>query len=189
MPQTRPRPLPRFSWYRCVFSKENEEFSADASQVQEKSVEAAQSLLQEGGFDVAEQRVDARMPQRITAMAAVTKAMESDPEARQTSMRVYCGRCHSLRPVQFCWSFFRVQCCCLAVVSRPCPGLDLLRTFTMLINWSSTQQQEVSRLRAGIEMEQCKEKFVFVEIFMTGNSVPVVQRGMRCGRNKTYTKR
>ena len=31
-------------------------------------------------------------------------------------------------------------------------------------------------------MEQCKEKFVFVEIFMTGNSVPVVQRGMLCGK-------
>ena len=63
------------------------------------SVEAVQSLPQEGGFDVAEQRADARMPQRITAMAAVTKAMESDPEARQTSMRVCCGRCPSLRPL------------------------------------------------------------------------------------------
>ena len=36
---------------------------------------------QEGGFDVAEQRADARMPQRSTATAAVTKAMESDLEA------------------------------------------------------------------------------------------------------------
>ena len=84
------------------FSKENEKFSADAPQVQKDSVEAVQSLPQERGLDVAEQRVDTRMPQRSTAMAAVTKAMESDPEARQTSMRVCCGRCHSLRPVQFC---------------------------------------------------------------------------------------
>ena len=44
MPQTRPRPSPRFSWYRCVFSKENEKFSADAPQLQEDSVEAVQSL-------------------------------------------------------------------------------------------------------------------------------------------------
>ena len=61
---------------------------------------------QERGLDVAEQRADARTPQRGTAMAAVTKAMESDPEARQMSKRVCCGRCPSLRPVQFCWSFF-----------------------------------------------------------------------------------
>ena len=89
------------------FSKENEKFSADAPQLQEDSVEAVQSLLpQERGLDVAEQRVDARMPQRSTAMAAVTKAMESDPEARQVSKRVWCGRSPSLRPVQFCWSFF-----------------------------------------------------------------------------------
>ena len=114
-----------------LIAEENEKFSADAPQVQEDSVEAAQSLPQEGGFDVAEQRADARMPQRITAMAAVTKAMESDPEVRQTSMRVYCGRCPSLRPAQFCWRFFGCSCCCLTVVSRPCPGLDLLRTFTM----------------------------------------------------------
>ena len=108
MPQTRPRPSLRFSWYRRFFfiTEENEKFTTYAAQVQEDSVEAAQSLPQEGGFDVAEQRVDARMPQRITAMAAVTKAMESDPEARQMSMRVYCGRCPSLRPVQSCWSFF-----------------------------------------------------------------------------------
>ena len=102
MPQTRPRPLPRFSWYRCVFSKENEKFSADAPQVQEDSVEAAQSLHQEGGFDVAEQRAVARTPQRGTAIAAVTNAMESDPQARQVSMRVCSGRCPSLRLVQFC---------------------------------------------------------------------------------------
>ena len=89
MPQTRPRPSPRFSWYRCDFSKENEKFSADALQVHEDSV---QCLPQEGGFDVAEQRVDARMSQRSTAMSAVTKAMESDPEAQQTSMCVHCGR-------------------------------------------------------------------------------------------------
>ena len=38
-------------------------------------------------------------------------------------------------------------------------------------------------------MEQCKEKFAFVELFMTGNSAPMVQRGMLCGRNRTYTKR
>ena len=41
-------------------------------------------------------------------MAAVTNAMESDPEARQTSKSVCCGRCPSLRPAQFCWSFFWV---------------------------------------------------------------------------------
>ena len=64
-----------------VFSKENEKFSADALQVHEDSVEAVQSLSKEGGFDVAEQKVDARMPQRSTAMAAVTKAMGSDLEA------------------------------------------------------------------------------------------------------------
>ena len=52
------------------FSKENEKLSADPPQVQEDSVEAAQSLPQEGGFDVAEQRADARTPQRGTAMAA-----------------------------------------------------------------------------------------------------------------------
>ena len=46
------------------------------------------------------------MPQLCTAMAAVTKTMESDPEARLVSMGVRCGRCPSLRPVQFCWSFF-----------------------------------------------------------------------------------
>ena len=39
-------------------------------------------------------------------MAAVTKAMESDPEARQMSKLVRCGRCPSLRPAQFCWIFF-----------------------------------------------------------------------------------
>ena len=57
---------------------------------------AAQSLPQEGGFDVAEQRADALTPERGTAIAAVTNAMESDPEARQMS---------SLRLVQFCWIF------------------------------------------------------------------------------------
>ena len=87
-------------------AKENEKFSADAPQVQEDSVEAVQSLSQEGGFDVVGQRADARMPRRSTAMAAVTKAMESDPEARQMSKLVLCGRCLSLRPAQFCWIFF-----------------------------------------------------------------------------------
>ena len=38
-------------------------------------------------------------------------------------------------------------------------------------------------------MEQCKEKFAFVDLFMTGNSALMVQRGMLCGRNRTYTKR
>ena len=46
------------------------------------------------------------MPQLCTAVAAVTEAMESDPGARRVSMRVCCGRCPSLRPVQFCRSFF-----------------------------------------------------------------------------------
>ena len=63
------------------FAKENEKFSADSLQVQEDCVEAVPSLLQEGGFDVAEQGADARMSQRCTAMPAVTKAMGSDLEA------------------------------------------------------------------------------------------------------------
>ena len=46
------------------------------------------------------------MPQLCTAMSAVTEAMESDPGARRVSMRVCCGRCPSLRPVQFCWNIF-----------------------------------------------------------------------------------
>ena len=92
MQQTRAKPSPRFSWYRCVFRRRKKKFSADAPQVQVDSVEAVQSLLQEGGFDVAEQRADARTPQRGTAMAAVTNAMESDPQARQMSMRVCSGR-------------------------------------------------------------------------------------------------
>ena len=33
-------------------------------------------------------------------------------------------------------------------------------------------------------MEQCKEKFAFVEIFMTGKSALVVQRGMLCGKKQ-----
>ena len=89
----------------CFFEGEREVASGF-----KRMVEAVQSLspspLQEGGFDVAEQRADARSPQRGTAMAAVTNATESDPEARQTSMRVCCGRCPSLRPVQFCWIVF-----------------------------------------------------------------------------------
>ena len=62
-----------------LFAKENGKFSADAP---------------EGGSD------------RSTAMAAVTKATESDREARQMSTRVWCGRCPSLKPVQLCWSYF-----------------------------------------------------------------------------------
>ena len=33
-------------------------------------------------------------------------------------------------------------------------------------------------------MEQCTERFAFVDIFMTGNSAPVVQCGMLCGKKK-----
>ena len=55
----------------CFFSKENEKFSADAPQVQEDGVEAVQSPPppppKERGLDVAEPRVDARMPRRSTA--------------------------------------------------------------------------------------------------------------------------
>ena len=96
----------------CLSVKENERFSAGVPQ---DCVEAVPSLPQEGGFDVAEQTADARMSQRSTAMPAVTKAMESDLEARQMSKRVCCGRCPSLRPVQFCWSFFG---CSVAVQQR-----------------------------------------------------------------------
>ena len=39
-------------------------------------------------------------------------------------------------------------------------------------------------IRAGTEMEQCQEMFAFVEMFMTGNSAPVVQRGMLCGKKQ-----
>ena len=106
MPQTRPRPSPRFSWYRCVFSKENEKFSADAPQLQEDSVEAVQSLS------------PGARPRCCGAESGCTHAATKHgdgcgdqgdgvrPEARQMSKRVCCGRCPSLRPVQFCWFFW-----------------------------------------------------------------------------------
>ena len=33
-------------------------------------------------------------------------------------------------------------------------------------------------------MEQCTEKFAFVDTFMTGKSAPLVQRGMLCGKKQ-----
>ena len=39
-------------------------------------------------------------------------------------------------------------------------GLDIGHSKT---NWSSAQKQEITRSRAGTEMEQCKEKFAFVK--------------------------
>ena len=69
------------------------------------------------------------MRQQSTAMAAVTKAMGSDSEARLVSMRVCCVRCPSLRRVSFV-GVYSGQCCCPALVALPCPGWDLLRAFT-----------------------------------------------------------
>ena len=69
------------------------------------------------------------MHQPSTAMAAVTEAFGSDPEARMVSMRVCCVRCPSSRRVSFV-GVYSGQCCCLALGSLPFPGLDLLRAFT-----------------------------------------------------------
>ena len=115
------------------FFKENEkspQVSGFKRMVSRQCSPLPPSPPQERGLDVAEQRVDARMPRRSTAMAAVTKAMESDPEARQTSMCVCCGRCPSLRPVQFCWSFFGVVLLSSSGFSAMF-RFGLFRTFTM----------------------------------------------------------
>ena len=129
----------------CLSAKENEKFSASAPQVQEKSVEAVQSLLQEGGFDVAEQRADARMPQRSTAMAAVTMAIKSDMEARQVSMRVCCGRCPSLRPVQSCWSFF-------GTVSLSSSGFSAMSRFSFTQNVHHVKKLELHAETGSIQV-------------------------------------
>ena len=152
----------------CLSAKENEKFSASAPQVQEKSVEAVQSLLQEGGFDVAEQRADARMPQRSTAMAAVTMAIKSDMEARQVSMRVCCGRCPSLRPVQSCWSFF-------GTVSLSSSGFSTMSRFGFTQNVHHVKKLELHAETGSIQVTRRHW-----EIFMTSNSAPMVQ----CGKNQ-----
>ena len=38
-------------------------------------------------------------------------------------------------------------------------------------------------------MEQCTEKFAFVDTFMTGKSAPLVQRGVLCGKNPGHTRK
>ena len=108
------------------------------------------------------------MPQRSTAMVVVTMAIKSDMEARQVSMRVCCGRCPRIRPVQSCWSFFRT-------VSLSSSGFSAMSSFSFTQNVHHVNNLELHAETGSIQVTRRHW-----EILMTSNSAPMVQ----CGKNQ-----
>ena len=163
---------------RCFFFRREREVVSGFKRMVSRQCSLLPSP-QEGGVDVAEQRADARTPHRGTAMAAVTKAMESDPEARQTSMRVCCGRCPSLRLVQFCWIF-------IGVVLFSSSGFSAMSRFGLTQNVHHVKKLELHAETGIIQVTSRHwNGTVQREVRFRGH---MFMTGMLCERNRTHTK-